>query len=192
MRDIASPFDGFASPFGPQRGFNPASLFGSTEGLWFNFADISSLYQDNLAATPLTAPDQSIGLAADRSRVRSPITTAAVAQSSLGLRPKWGRAPKVKRNLLTWTEDFTNGAWTKTGSSVVGRVVTESVAASTHGVSNSVSFAASPSPNTITARFKAGTGTRNIAIRGAGASGSAYAIFSPSTGGDVASGTTGA
>jgi hypothetical protein len=118
MRDIASPLDGFASPFGVFR-FNMQRLFaGDTAGIYHNFSDLTSLYTDSAGATPLTLPDTTIGLVADRSRVRSPVTVAAGIQASAGLRPKWGRAPKVRRNLLTYTEQFDNAAWTLVGSTV--------------------------------------------------------------------------
>lgn len=167
-------------------GFNPAGLFGSTEGLWFNFADISSLYQDNLAATPLTAPDQSIGLAADRSRVRSPITTAAVAQASAGLRPKWGRAPKVKRNLLTWTEDFTNAAWAKANGSVSGTRFTPNTTAAVQHRLDQVS-AIPAGPQVFWAELKyAGYQWASLRI---GAEGAAFDILNGVVGG-ITSGAT--
>lgn len=88
-------------------------LFGASEaGFLLNFDDLASLYQDTLAATPLTLPDQSVGLAADRSRARSPITVAAAVQASLGLRPKWGRMPKAgRRNKLYNSRKFAGGYW---------------------------------------------------------------------------------
>lgn len=98
----------------------PRALFLNSEpGFYLDFSTTQPLYQDNLAATPLTLPDQSVGLAADRSRARSPITVAAAVQASLGLRPKWGRMPKGgRRNRLFYTSQFDNAAWGKFGPSV--------------------------------------------------------------------------
>lgn len=91
---------------------SPRDFFQSAEpGFFLDFSTTAPLYQDNLAATPLTLPDQSVGLAADRSRTRSPITVAAAVQASLGLRPKWGRAPKGgRRNRMTDTAGSTGWA----------------------------------------------------------------------------------
>jgi hypothetical protein len=105
-------------PFEANREFIASRLFGVTAGFNLDFAATSSLYQDNLAATPLTLPDTAIGLAVDRSRTRSPVTAAAGAQASAGLRPKWGRAPRLRRNLLIYSNDFTNAVWGKTRSTV--------------------------------------------------------------------------
>lgn len=100
---------------------SPRDFFQSGEaGVYFDFSAPAGLYQDHTGTTPLAAPDQWTKLAADRSRNRSPITVAAALQANTGLSPKWGRAPKVKWNLLTWTEDFTNAAWAKANGSVSG------------------------------------------------------------------------
>ena len=121
MHDASYPLGGLVSPFGGGARWFPRRLFGAAEaGFYLDFSSTAPLYQDTLAATPLTLPDQSVGLAADRSRARSPITVAAAVQASLGLRPKWGRMPKTgRRNLLTYTEQFDNAAWTKNATVTV-------------------------------------------------------------------------
>jgi hypothetical protein len=102
----------------PTGGFNPRVVFGDgSNGLLWDFSTTSPLYSDNLGATPLTAPDTGVGLVADRSRVRSPVTAYGGAQASAGFKPKWGRAPVSRRNLLTYTEQFDNAAWVKTSGS---------------------------------------------------------------------------
>lgn len=114
--NVQYPLGGITAPVISPRGFSLRRLlFSASEaGFLLDFADTAPLYQDNLAATPLTLPDQSVGLAADRSRARSPITVAAAVQATLGLRPKWGRMPKtLRRNFLTYTEQFDNAAWVK-------------------------------------------------------------------------------
>lgn len=80
--------------------FRPARLFAATDGALYDLTDLTALYTDSAGTTPLTLPDTTIGLAADRSRARSPVTSYAALQASAGLRPKWGRAPKERRNLL--------------------------------------------------------------------------------------------
>jgi len=99
--------------------FRLSNLFaGDTAGIYHNFSDLTSLYTDSAGSTPLTLPDTTIGLVADRSRVRSPVTVAAGIQANAGLRPKWGRAPKVRRNLLTYSEQFDNAVWGKVNANV--------------------------------------------------------------------------
>ena len=89
------------------RGFGsvgPAGFFALGEtGLFFDFSDPRTLTTDAAGATPLTAPGQTIGLVADKSRIRAPITSYAGVQASAGLRPAWGRAPNTRRNLLLGT-----------------------------------------------------------------------------------------
>jgi surface protein len=68
MRSIVSPLDGFASPFGPQRGFNPLRLFSNDEdGVWYDTSDISTLFQDNAGTTPVTTTGQTVGRVNDKS-----------------------------------------------------------------------------------------------------------------------------
>jgi hypothetical protein len=74
----------------PTGGFNPRVVFGDgSNGLLWDYSATTGLYSDNLGATPLTAPDTGVGLVADRSRVRSPVTAYGGAQASAGLRPVW-------------------------------------------------------------------------------------------------------
>lgn len=69
MRDIASPLDGFASPFGPGRRTLTNLLFGQSEpGFTFEPWDITTLYQDRAGTTPVTAAGQSVGLRLDKSK----------------------------------------------------------------------------------------------------------------------------
>jgi hypothetical protein len=69
MRDIVSPLAGFASPFGPQRGFNPLRLFANDEpGAWFEANDATTLFTDTAGTTPVTAPGDAIALQLDKSQ----------------------------------------------------------------------------------------------------------------------------
>ena len=49
--------------------FNPASLFAANEqGVWYDPSDLTTMFQDNLGATPVTAAGQTVGLLLDKSR----------------------------------------------------------------------------------------------------------------------------
>jgi len=68
MRDISSPLDGFSSPFGPQRGFNPAYLFAASEPGQLSEVTPAYLFQDTAGTTPVTATGQSVALWLDQSK----------------------------------------------------------------------------------------------------------------------------
>lgn len=113
----------------------PRSLFlNGDDGFVFDFSNPASLFTDAAGATPLTAPGQTIGLACDKSRPRSPITSYAGVQASAGLRPTYGRAPKSRRNLLTYSEAFDNATWIKGVSGTASApVVTPNAALAPNG-----------------------------------------------------------
>ena len=69
MREIVSPLDGFASPFGAQRGFNPLRIFANDEpGTWFEADDSTTLFTDVAGTTPVTAPGDAVALQLDKSQ----------------------------------------------------------------------------------------------------------------------------
>jgi hypothetical protein len=69
MREISSPLDGFASPFGPQRGFNPLRIFANDEpGVWFEANDANTLFTDVAGTTPVTTPGDAVALQLDKSQ----------------------------------------------------------------------------------------------------------------------------
>jgi hypothetical protein len=69
MRSIVSPLDGFASPFGPQRGFNPLRIFANDEpGVWFEANDANTLFTDVAGTTPATTPGDAVALQLDKSQ----------------------------------------------------------------------------------------------------------------------------
>ena len=94
---------------------SPASLFaGGEPGVWFDPSDITTLFQDNLGATPVTAAGQTVGRMLDKSGRGNHATQATSTQ-----RPTYGINPIVgTRNLLTYTEQFDNAAWVKTGTTI--------------------------------------------------------------------------
>ena len=95
--------------------FSPLSLFAASEpGLWYDFGDLSTLFQDTAGTTPVTAAGQSVARINDKSGRGNHAT-----QSTSLSRPTLGRNPASgTRNLLTYTEQFDNAAWTKTGCAV--------------------------------------------------------------------------
>jgi hypothetical protein len=108
-RDVSGLWGG-ASGLDAGFGFSPAVLFAQGEqGAWYDPSDLTTLFQDNLGTTPVTATGQTVGLMLDKSGRGNHAT-----QSSLASRPILGREPfGGRRNLLTFTEQFGNAAWLK-------------------------------------------------------------------------------
>ena len=77
--------------------WTPSSIFyGGEPGVWFDPSDLTTLFQDNLGATPVTAPAQTVGMMLDKSGRGNHATQATLAQ-----RPTYGINPIVgTRNLL--------------------------------------------------------------------------------------------
>ena len=73
-------------------------LFALAEpGVWYDPSDLTTLYQDSAGTTPVTTPGQTVGLMLDKS------------QNGVGTNGS------ACRNLLTYTEQFDNAAWTSQG-----------------------------------------------------------------------------
>jgi hypothetical protein len=72
MREISSPLDGFASPFGRRADLLNATaiarLFFSNDepGVFYDFDDWSTLFQDTAGTQPVTAANQGVALALDK------------------------------------------------------------------------------------------------------------------------------
>lgn len=90
-------------------------LFSNNEpGFTFEPWDITTLYQDRAGTMPVTAAGQSVGLRLDKSgRGNHQVAVSDAKRGVYGWMPKTGR-----RNLLTYTEQFDNAAWTKTNTTV--------------------------------------------------------------------------
>lgn len=102
----------------------PKALFNNSEnGVFLDFSDPRSLYTDASGTIPVAAPGDTILLAADKSRSRNPITAYAGVQANTGLAPRYGRAPKSRRNLLVYTEQLDNAGWSKTNTTVVADAI---------------------------------------------------------------------
>jgi hypothetical protein len=114
---------------------------------------------------------------------------------------------RSRYNLLTRSEQFDNAAWTKTRATVTANTATspdgtmtadslieDATASNSHflaGPSSSLPSYTVAATVTASAFVKIASGTRDVAIRTAGASGSAYAIYNLSTGLFVTSATSG-
>jgi hypothetical protein len=86
--------------------FSPASLFAAGEqGFWYDPSDYSTLFQDSAGTTPVTAVEQAVGLMLDKSKGGVGTNGAA------------------RYNLLTFSEQFDNAAWTKSNVTVTANAV---------------------------------------------------------------------
>ena len=122
MRDIVSPLSGFGSPFGQRRDLLNATaiariLFSDEEpGFFYDFDDWSTLFQDTAGTQPVTAPNQGVALALDKSGNDNHATQATTAARPLTARHPDGGV----RNVLPYqSDDYSSG---NTG---VTRIVTE-------------------------------------------------------------------
>lgn len=165
-------------------GFSPATLFSAGEpGGWYDPSDLSTMFQDTAGTTPVTATGQTVGLLLDKSGRGNHLTQATAASRPIyGIEPFGGR-----RNLLTWTEQFENAAWTKNAATVTANsstapdgtttadTLTDTVANDVHVAFQSVNIA-SAITYTFSAYVKAGT--LNHAMLRIG--GNAFGIPAPS------------
>ena len=102
-------------------GFSPSALFANGEvGVWYDPSDLSTLFQDTSGTTPVTTPGQTVALMLDNSGNDFHATQpTAAARPTYGIVPAGGR-----RNLLEYTEDLTNAAWTKFRSTITSNATT--------------------------------------------------------------------
>ena len=96
--------------------FSPADLFtGGVPGSWYDPSDYSSLFQDSAGTTPVTAVEQPVGLMKDKSgNVNNALQATTAARPVL----------RARYNLLTYSEQFDNAAWTKSNTTVSANAVT--------------------------------------------------------------------
>ena len=91
-------------------GFTPLSLFsGGVQGVWYDPSDLSTMFEDSAGTTAVHTPgngtaDSPVGKILDKSGNGNHAT-----QSTSTKRPTLS----AKYNLLTYTEDFSNAAWSK-------------------------------------------------------------------------------
>lgn len=94
---------------------SPASLFAASEpGVWYDPSDLTTLFQDDAGATPVTTPGQTVGRILDKSGRSNHATQATESQ-----KPIYGINPIVgTRNIYTYTEQFDNAYWGKSAGPV--------------------------------------------------------------------------
>jgi hypothetical protein len=151
------------------RAWSPTTLFSAGEagGLW-DFSTLANLYQDSAGTTPCTAVGDPIGKVLDTSGRGNHLTQATSTK-----RPTLGRMPATGvRNLLTYTEDFSNAVWGKGGCSATSQKITEDSSASPH-----VLLYGGGATNHEAASVRAGPGTRRYLSIWSGFAISAYATF---------------
>lgn len=111
----SSIFNGVFPITGPAAPTSPVDLFATgAQGLWYDPADLTTMFQDSAGTIPVTAPGQPVGRRVDLSG-RSNNSTQSIANSRLtyGIEPKTGT-----RNLLQRTEEFENAFWGKSSTTV--------------------------------------------------------------------------
>lgn len=107
--------------------FSPFSLFQSGEqGVWFDPSDFSSMSQDDAGATPVTAVEQAVGRILDKSG-RGNHATQATPTARPILRARY--------NLLTYSEQFNNAAWSLFGVLAFGSGSTANATTAPDGTS---------------------------------------------------------
>ena len=94
----------------------PSFLFANGEqGVWISPSDITTLFQDIAGTTRVTDFGQPVGLAKDKSGRGNHASPATP-----GARLTYVRQPGfLARNLLTYSSDLSNAAWTKNGTTTV-------------------------------------------------------------------------
>ena len=96
--------------------FNPVSLFAAgTQGAFYDPSDLNTLFQDDAGTTPVTAVEQTVGRILDKSGRGNHATQATLAN-----RPTL----RARYNLLTFSEQFDNAAWTKFNATVTANAAT--------------------------------------------------------------------
>jgi len=105
------------------------------QGCYYDFSDLTTLFQDSAGTTPVTAVEQPVGKVLDKSgRGNHLIQATASKRPTLSARV----------NLLTYSEDFSNAAWNKSLVTVTAEgVITDTAGTGFHFTQNvSVSLTA--------------------------------------------------
>ena len=110
-------------------------LFASgAAGAWFDFTDTSTWYQDAARTTPAATLGDVVGGIADKSGRGNHASQATTAQKPLRARiPLGGR-----RNMLLYTEDWTNASWIQAAVSVTASTIIPTAASAQHKVTQTL------------------------------------------------------
>ena len=154
--------------------FSPTKLFAAGEaGMWIDPSNLTSQWQDSTGTTPVSTPgtvaDSSnpVGLALDLRLGATTLTDPGnhMLQATSTARPLLS----ARVNLLTYSEDFSNAAWSSGGSGTSvnsdkytapdGSLTADELVAGGANASRSQSVVLSASQYTLTLRVRAGTST---------------------------------
>jgi hypothetical protein len=91
-----------------EQAFSPASLFTSgVQGAWYDPSDYSSLFQDSVGTTPVTAVEQPVGLMLDKSQ--GLVLGSELFESSTPSGTGWtGTNATASGNVVTFSAQFSN------------------------------------------------------------------------------------
>lgn len=114
--------------------FLPSSLFGpADQGYWYDNRDLTTMFQDTAGTVPVTAVEQPVALQLDKSGKGNHRIAPGPTTSRPILRARY--------NLLTYSEDFSNAAWVKIETTVVGKKAIPSIVSGLHKLFANVAMA---------------------------------------------------
>lgn len=118
-------------------------LFASSQpGVWYDPSDLTTLFQDNLGSTPVTAPGQTVGLLLDKSK--NGVGTNGSSRRNLLVATATLSTQSVTVTAVAHTLSFTGtGTVTLTGASIAGPLIGT-------GASNRVSLTFTPTAASLT------------------------------------------
>lgn len=124
-------------------GYSVSSLFAASEpGVWYDPSDLTTMFQDNLGSTPVTAAGQTVGLLLDKSK--NGVGTNGSSRRNLLVATATLSTQSVTVTAVAHTLSFTGtGTITLTGASIAGPLVGT-------GASNRVTLTFTPSAASLT------------------------------------------
>ena len=194
--------------FGAQQ-FDPSELFvGGTAGAWYDPSDLTTLFTTSAGTTPVAMPGGGAAVSVGRMLDKSGNGNHAIAFNDTTARPEL----RARVNLLTYSEEFDNGAWAKSGLLAFGSgsvanttattdpiggntadLIVQDSSAGVHGVTLNPSLAGGVYTGSVYVKT---AGSTRVALLFDNAGGTYYAYFDvvagtvtgqPGSGGGVAS-----
>jgi hypothetical protein len=101
--------------------FSPASLFagGTVAGAWYDPSDPGTLFTTSAGTTQCAMPGQGSAVPVGRMLDKSGNGNHAISFNDTTARPEL----RARVNLLTYSEEFDNGAWTKADATITSNAV---------------------------------------------------------------------